>query len=79
MNPKWKAMAIEHLRQAVSLDPSDIRAHWLLGVLLEERNRADEARSHFEAVVSLEPGHEGAKSKLARGGVVSRLTGLFRR
>ncbi len=79
MNPKWKAMAIEHLRQAVSIDASDIRAHWLLGVLLEERNRADEARSHFEAVVSLEPGHEGAESKLARGGVVSRLTGLFRR
>ncbi len=47
--------AIAELKTAVSLTPSDYRAHFELGNLLEERNRFPEAMAEFETATSLNP------------------------
>jgi tetratricopeptide (TPR) repeat protein len=50
--------AIEHLRKAVSLDPSDARAAVLLGDALARLNRFDEAAKAYESAQAIEPSPE---------------------
>ena len=78
-NPKWRSSAIEHLERAASLDEYDEKTLYLLGDVYEQEGRDDDARKAFEKVLSLDPGHERARQKLQKPGVVKRLKSLFRK
>jgi tetratricopeptide (TPR) repeat protein len=65
--------AIDHLQQALALDPGYAFAHNNLAMLLLQRGRPDEARHHLEQAVTLRPAYSDAHSNL---GIV--LAGLGR-
>jgi len=58
--------AIEHVRKAVSLDPSRPEAFNFLGALLEIRGDHPEALKHYRAAISLDPTYEPARKNLRR-------------
>ncbi|HYM34403.1 MAG TPA: sulfotransferase, partial [Steroidobacteraceae bacterium] len=49
------AVAVEHLKEFLSAEPSDAEIHCLQGQLLQKLNRLDEARSHLLKAVELAP------------------------
>jgi len=58
--------AIEHVRKAVSFDPSRPEAFNLLGVLEELRGNRLEARKHYRAALSLDPSYGAALANIER-------------
>jgi DNA-binding response OmpR family regulator len=58
--------AIEHVRTAITLDPSRPEALNLLGELLEIRKNASEAQKYFRAALSLDPTYKPARDNLDR-------------
>ena len=58
--------AIEHLRRAISLDPSRPEAFNLLGALMEVRGDRVEAQKNYRAALSLDPSYEPAIKNLQR-------------
>jgi tetratricopeptide (TPR) repeat protein len=51
-------------QRAVDLAPRNAAYRYLLGVLLLEAGAKKVAKTHFESVLELEPGHPGAREKL---------------
>ena len=78
-NPKWRSSAIEHLEQAVRLDEFDEKTYYLLGEVLEQDGRDEEARAAFKNVLMLEPNHQRAQRKLQKPSAVSRLKSMFKK
>lgn len=58
--------AIEHVRKAISMDPSRPEAFNLLGALLEIREDRLEAQKNYRAALSLDPTYEPARKNLHR-------------
>ena len=58
--------AIEHVKKAISLDPSRPEAFNLLGILQEIHGDSSEAIQHYRAALSLDPTYETAKKNLTR-------------
>jgi predicted negative regulator of RcsB-dependent stress response len=56
--------AIEHLQEALRLDPSHPEAHSNLGVALARRGRSAEAIDHYLEALRLDPGQSQAYSNL---------------
>ena len=49
--------AIQHYRQAVSLDPTHADAHYNLASALQELGQLEEAEKHYKRTVTICPGH----------------------
>jgi serine/threonine-protein kinase len=60
------ATAVTALRRAIALQPGNGDAHELLGRILAETPRAEDARRHLLAALALEPGHVLGRLALAR-------------
>jgi len=58
--------AVEHVRKAVSLDPTRPEAFNLLGVLMEVRHHQPEAQEQYRAALALDPTYEPARKNLNR-------------
>ena len=58
--------AVEHVRKAISLDPSRPEAFNLLGTLMELRGDRDEAQKNYRAALSLDPSYRPAIENLER-------------
>ncbi|MDD5766368.1 MAG: response regulator [Candidatus Marinimicrobia bacterium] len=58
--------SIEHLRAAISLDPSRPEAFNLLGAILEIQDDILEAQKNYRAALSLDPTYEPARINLNR-------------
>ncbi len=58
--------AVEHVRKAISLDPSRPEAFNLLGALMEIRGDRLEAQKNYRAALSLDPSYEPANKNLQR-------------
>jgi DNA-binding response OmpR family regulator len=58
--------AVEHVRKAISLDPSRPEAFNLLGALMEIRGDRLEAQKNYRAALSLDPSYEPAIKNLQR-------------
>lgn len=57
--------AIEAYVRAIQLDPSMVRAHYNLGLLLRDKRDLDQARRSFENALSIAPGMADARYMLA--------------
>jgi Flp pilus assembly protein TadD len=64
-NPRLRARAEQHLRQATDIDPTCIDAYLALGELYIKTRRKNQAAHMFAEVLRWEPHHHEAKSKLA--------------
>ena len=53
--------AAQALRRELAINPNHFDAHLLLGLLLRQDSRNDEAREHVEKALSLRPGDPGAR------------------
>ena len=58
--------AVEHVRKAVSLDPTRPEAFNLLGILMEIRHHQPEAQEQYRAALALDPTYEPARKNLDR-------------
>lgn len=58
--------AIEHVRKAISLDPTRPEAFNLLGVLMEVRKNFSEAQEQYRAALAIDPSYEPAQKNLRR-------------
>jgi DNA-binding response OmpR family regulator len=58
--------AIEHVRKAISLDPTRPEAFNLLGILMEVRHDWVEAQQQYRAALALDPTYEAARKNLNR-------------
>ena len=58
--------AVEHVRKAISLDPSRPEAFNLLGALMEVKGDRTEAQKNYRAALSLDPSYEPAIKNLQR-------------
>jgi Flp pilus assembly protein TadD len=58
--------AIEHVRQAISIDPGRPEAFNLLGALIEIKGDRIEAQKNYRAALSLDPSYEPAIKNLHR-------------
>jgi DNA-binding response OmpR family regulator len=58
--------AVEHVRKAISLDPSRPEAFNLLGALMEIQGNRIEAQKNYRAALSLDPSYEPAIKNLRR-------------
>ncbi len=58
--------ALVQWRRAVQFDPEDGKAHFYLGVALEQQGQADEAVAELQKAVELDPNNALAYSSLAR-------------
>ncbi|MDX1935153.1 MAG: tetratricopeptide repeat protein [Capsulimonadales bacterium] len=56
--------AVEAFRNAVRIVPMAARSHYNLGLALQSAGRLPEAKSSFERAVSLDPGHDPARTRL---------------
>jgi tetratricopeptide (TPR) repeat protein len=56
---------MEALRRELAINPNHFESHLLLGLLLRQDSRNDEARAHVEKALSLRPGDPGARYQLA--------------
>jgi len=57
--------AMEALRRELVVNPNHFDSHLLLGLLLRQDSRNDEARAHVEKALALRPGDPGALYQLA--------------
>lgn len=57
--------AIEAYTSAVQLDPSMVRAHYNLGLLLRDKRNLPQARAEFEQALTYAPGMDDARYMLA--------------
>jgi len=64
--PDSLARAQRCFRRALEIDPRFARAHYNLGDLYVRQGNLKEAVAHFEAAVSLDPGHRSACERLDR-------------
>jgi FixJ family two-component response regulator len=58
--------AIEHIRKAISVDPSRPEAFNLLGAVFEIKGNKAEAQNNYRAALSLDPSYEPARKNLDR-------------
>jgi FixJ family two-component response regulator len=58
--------ATEHLRQAISLDPSRPEAFNLLGCVMEIRGEREEAQKNYRTALSIDPSYAPAITNLQR-------------
>jgi DNA-binding response OmpR family regulator len=58
--------AIEHVRKAISLDPTRPEAFNLLGILMEVRGNFSEAQEQYRAALALDSSYEPAQKNLHR-------------
>lgn len=58
--------AVEHVKKAISLDPSRPEAFNLMGILQEIHRNFPEAQEQYRAALSLDPSYEAAKKNLMR-------------
>jgi tetratricopeptide (TPR) repeat protein len=73
------AQALERLRQAVKLDPSNLKARFALVQQLEQQpDGAEEARSHLQQIVDARPNNLFALLNLARDAAQSGNSALLR-
>jgi len=63
----------------VRLDEFDEKTYYLLGEVLEQDGRDEEARAAFKNVLMLEPNHQRAQRKLQKPSAVSRLKSMFKK
>jgi tetratricopeptide (TPR) repeat protein len=57
--------AIAAYESALQLNPDYYRAHYNLGLVLQQRGRVRDAAEHFRRTLALKPDHEGARRALA--------------
>jgi Flp pilus assembly protein TadD len=58
--------AVHHFRETVRLDPYHANAHLNLAVLLEDRERFEEARGHYTESFRIQLGDVEARARLQR-------------
>jgi DNA-binding response OmpR family regulator len=58
--------AMEHVRKAISIDPSRPEAFNLLGTLFEIHGDRLQAQKNYRAAISLDPSYEPARNNLSR-------------
>ncbi len=66
INERHFDAAIEHIRKAISFDPSRPEGFNLLGVLMETRGERLEAQKSYRAALSLDPSYKPALENLSR-------------
>jgi len=66
MGDRYFEAAIEHLKKAISLDPSRPEAFNLLGILQEIHGNYSEALERYRAALSLDPAYEASRKNLNR-------------
>ena len=62
---KYTDEALAQVDAALKLEPNHIELHYLRGVVLLRKGRADEARAEFEKTLALDARHEGARHNVA--------------
>ncbi len=80
-NPAWTDRAINNFRQAIQLDPNDVRARMGLGAAYEEQENEAAAVEHYRAALAAMPDNPEARIALQRLGEhapSSRTTGRLR-
>ena len=83
-NPNWLRRAEEHLQEVVREDPTNVEAHYELGLLYKQVGHAARAQAMFRRVVELRPEHREAAAELGSGespsggGLLKRLFGRGR-
>jgi tetratricopeptide (TPR) repeat protein len=61
-----RRQAIEHLSEAVRLDPNSFRAHYNLGRALEAEAQPAEASEHYQQALAINPNHAASHNNLGR-------------
>ena len=64
IDPKYNAMALEAIKKAADLAPTDAKVHYNLGLLLAKNGQTDEAIKVFEETLKLKPDYTDAKNSL---------------
>jgi Tfp pilus assembly protein PilF len=67
-NPNWVRRAEETLQDVVREDPSNVDAHFELGLLYKAGGLSARAQAMFRRVVELKPDHREAAAELGPGG-----------
>ena len=67
-NPRWKRQAVESFHRALSIDPNQVETMIALGDLYAAQMMNSRARSFYEDVLKVDPGHTLAKSRLKKLG-----------
>jgi tetratricopeptide (TPR) repeat protein len=62
--PGREADAIRHAEGVLRLDPSNVEAHNLLAVIYAQQGLLDQAKTHWEKALQLDPGYETARENL---------------
>jgi tetratricopeptide (TPR) repeat protein len=78
-NPNWVRRGEELLHKVVHENPQNLEAHFMLGVLYEERGLKTRAEAMFRKVLELQPGHREAAAHLEALTPPALLKKLFRR
>ena len=84
-NPKWVRRALEYLDEVVREDPTNVAAHYELGLLYKQVGQPARAQASFRRVLELKPGHREAAAELgldagpSPGGGLQKLKRLFGR
>ena len=78
-NPNWVRRGEELLQAVVHHNPQNLEAHFMLGVLYEERGLKTRAEVMFRKVLELRPGHREATARLDTLTPPALLKKLFRK
>jgi DNA-binding response OmpR family regulator len=66
INQRYFDAAVEHVKKAISVDPTRPEAFNLLGILMEVHNDYAEAQEQYRAALALDPTYEPAQKNLNR-------------
>ena len=66
INERHVNAAVEHIRKAISFDPSRPEGFNLLGILMEMQGDRLEAQKNYRAALSLDPSYKPALENLSR-------------
>jgi tetratricopeptide (TPR) repeat protein len=66
INQRYFDAAVEHVKKAISVDPTRPEAFNLLGILMEVHNDYAKAQEQYRAALALDPTYEPAQKNLNR-------------
>jgi curved DNA-binding protein CbpA len=65
-NPRYRREAIEHCRQAISMQHENPNYHALMGYIYQQLGQPQEAKTHYKRALSWDPQHQRSKKELQK-------------